>query len=390
MPALFLGVVLSLPSPDVIHLSSGERVVGEVVRESSAEVAVVSPDGPHAYHREAVASITPAKDLRRMFAEAQAAMGEPSEHGLATLCRFCLDRGLYDELFDTLDAWSARAPEGERLRTLREQSLTRTVLQGIGRCPPFSRKVLDSLLYLAGGDSPSRSSVALDWLALDARDETTAAARALLNHTHRQFRRGAARFLGLVPKDHVNLLVKSSLLDSDSRVRDAALEGALRTEHRDLALPYMNAIQSPDPRTRNHAYEALEMMRDPRAVPALIERLNLRSSSGHGLGPKGFIHIGEERTYVQDFEVEIAQGAVIADPVIGVLQTGVTLQASAASFSVPVLERRKVVALLRRYTGQELDDSFELWASWWQDSGSQFLAGRTQSTQIVRPTEGGS
>ena len=73
---------------------------------------------------------------------------------------------------------------------------------------------------------------------------------------------------------------------------------------------------------------------------------------------------------MQDFDVEIAQGAVIAKPIIGVLQSGVTLDVAVAGvFVIRMEERRAVLRTLAALTGKELGADPAAWRSWWSSQG---------------------
>ena len=76
--------------------------------------------------------------------------------------------------------------------------------------------------------------------------------------------------------------------------------------------------------------------------------------------------------------MEIAQGAVIADPVIGVLQEGNLLDVRVHGTSGSrTVERQIIVRSLRGLTGQRFGDDFEAWRRWWNEAGlPQALAAR--------------
>jgi hypothetical protein len=142
----------------------------------------------------------------------------------------------------------------------------------------------------------------------------------------------------------------------------------------------LKAVATGDPRIRERAYPMLEALRDPRAVPALIDVLkpkpaSVANAAGGSAGfnpPHQNIFIGEQRAYVRDFDVEIAQGAVIAKPIVGTLQSGAALDVAIGGVVVvSYVERMEVVGLLRRLSGQNLGSDPVAWESWWARSGGQ-------------------
>jgi hypothetical protein len=98
-----------------------------------------------------------------------------------------------------------------------------------------------------------------------------------------------------------------------------------------------------------------------------------RAAPGGGGGsspPHAHVFFGEQRAYVSDFDVEIAQGAVIAKPVIGILQSGVLLDVAVAGvFIIRTEERRVVLGALGKLTGQALGNDPVAWRAWWKEQG---------------------
>jgi hypothetical protein len=155
-------------------------------------------------------------------------------------------------------------------------------------------------------------------------------------------------------------------------VRDAARTAALASGHADLASPYLRALETDDEQLRQRAYPALaELPQDPRVVPALVHMFDPRPAkkAGGGAGyvpPRAYVNFGEQRAFVQDFDVQIANGAVIAKPIIGVLQSGVVLDVAVAGVVViSHVERVAVVQTLRKVSGQSFGEDPGAWAAWW-------------------------
>ena len=81
----------------------------------------------------------------------------------------------------------------------------------------------------------------------------------------------------------------------------------------------------------------------------------------------------DQVSFIQDFDVEVAQTAFIADPVIGVIQDGLTLNFRALSHSgyVDVYEERAYAGALSKLTDKDLGTDAKAWAEWYRNEKRQ-------------------
>ena len=128
---------------------------------------------------------------------------------------------------------------------------------------------------------------------------------------------------------------------------------------------------------RVNAVEALAKMDYREAVEPLYARLVSVASSGGGGAPHAYIFNGTQHSYVQDFDVEVAQGAAIADPVINILLEGSVLDVAVIGMSEYEVQTER--ATLRRalsdLTGAHPGDTTAAWQRWWQEHGNEWKAG---------------
>ena len=90
--------------------------------------------------------------------------------------------------------------------------------------------------------------------------------------------------------------------------------------------------------------------------------------SGRGSRPaRAYALFGRQRAYIQDFDVEVASFASVADPTIGILTEASVLDVGVVSVTeVSVLEERRVVLRsLVRASGVDLGKRPDAWRSWW-------------------------
>ena len=78
---------------------------------------------------------------------------------------------------------------------------------------------------------------------------------------------------------------------------------------------------------------------------------------------------GNQLTYIQDFDVEVAQTAFIADPIVGVLQEGIVLDVQIHSVDTEITwtEREVIHGAIGRLTGAtDVKNEPGAWAAWWK------------------------
>ena len=83
-------------------------------------------------------------------------------------------------------------------------------------------------------------------------------------------------------------------------------------------------------------------------------------------------------SYIQDFDVEVAQTSFIADPVVGVLQEGVVqaMKILATEQTYSTVERVAMESALGRLSGQELGGDVRAWRRWWNENEEKLLEQR--------------
>jgi len=364
-----------LVAPDVVELKDGTRLIGEIAATKDV-VTIRTPLG---------ALEVPAFDVTRQVKRSEllpkhkalaAAAGDEVRAWL-TVATWDLQHGLYPESFDAADRASALAPKDPAVATLFDQLAHDALLDDLAPNGAPAAEVRGRLLEKLSARSPARAAFARAALGRVPVDELEPWLLGQLKSSRPESRAGAARLLGEIGGEKgLAQLIRSSLLDEHSDVRAAARDGAAASHHPDLVSPYLKALATGDERMRERAYPMLEALRDPRAVPALIDVMKPRPApAGGSTGfnpPHQHIFIGEQRAYVRDFDVEIAQGAVIAKPIIGILQSGSVLDVKVAGVvQITYVERVEVVDLLRRLTGQRLGTDPLAWEAWWASSNQQ-------------------
>jgi hypothetical protein len=166
-------------------------------------------------------------------------------------------------------------------------------------------------------------------------------------------------------KDALPPLYQRAIFDTDEDVRRAAAEGIKATDAEGKIGPFVKALGSAFSPVRVHAADALKVLGDASAVGPLIARIQVNGGSGQSV----YISQVNQISYVQDFDVEVAQTAFIADPVIGVLQDGLTLnfRALALNGEFDVYEAAAYAGALRQLTDKDFGTDAKAWAEWYRN-----------------------
>ena len=110
-------------------------------------------------------------------------------------------------------------------------------------------------------------------------------------------------------------------------------------------------------------------------------------AGGENRTPHVHIFNGRQRSYVQDFDVEVAQGQAIADPIINILIEGSVLDVGVVGVSEfqVATERSAVRRALAKLTGANPGDTTAAWQRWWKEHGDEWQAGATPQKAPTTP-----
>ncbi len=158
--------------------------------------------------------------------------------------------------------------------------------------------------------------------------------------------------------------------DPSEDVRHAAMDAARSIGDANLIAPLVKALGSENETTRMHAAEGLARARDVRGVRYLVYRFE-----AHGGGaPRAYSMFANQLTFIQDFDVEVAQTAFIADPIVGIIQEGIVLDAQviATEQVEHFIEREVIYGALTELTGAtDVPNKKGAWAAWFRENGEE-------------------
>ena len=120
-----------------------------------------------------------------------------------------------------------------------------------------------------------------------------------------------------------------------------------------MARVFARSLASPHQAIRLATVEAIAEMGFREGAPYLA-----RALAGEPAVPRAHIAVTKQSAMVTDYDVEVAANAVIAKPIVTVVNEGVILDVAIISISE---ERVRIVTALRKLTGLDLPVDAKAW-----------------------------
>ena len=236
------------------------------------------------------------------------------------------------------------------------------------------QRVIGLLSAIANGD-PERQQAARRRMALEQKRFKLAPLAKALRCEPAALRVYAAEELGRLDDPlAVPALLKRAIYDPDANVRVAVVDALREIDEPSTVHPLGRALDSRYADVRVRAAEAIGRLGDEVGAAYLIKKWEARS----GDFPRVYFTTMRQISYIQDFDVEVAQTSFIADPVVGVLQEGVVqaMKILATEQTFSTVERVAYENALGNLSGQELGGDVRAWRRWWNDNEEQLLEQR--------------
>lgn len=336
-------------APEVVHLRDGTRLVGELLPANSVSLRIITLDGEVEIASADAVLVEGRTRLRRSLAATQSGLVADDWRGLLQLSHWAMQKGLYGDALATADAAlviarsrnaSAEVPAG----------LFALPIDRIRRDQAIDVHAAWRLVQAIGdADHPASAAVAAGRLLERAAiDDLSPALLKAATHDSAPVRKVALEALGIArPGEAYPTVLARMLFDADAQVRGAAIDAARNYADAHTAQVLGKAVLQADPALRATAMDAIDRLGETRTLAALT--LLLRRGP---LGGPGGVYVAdvEQRAFVQDFDVDVANSAFIANPNIGVLQSGRVLQTSVlgSTPSISATERARIAALIDR------------------------------------------
>ncbi|MCA8980316.1 MAG: hypothetical protein KDC14_09840 [Planctomycetes bacterium] len=283
------------------------------------------------------------------------------------------DQGLFDESLDELDRVLRADPDHSGVLTLIAR---RTYPLERARGRELDVELYKDLVLAGGAARPVERELILALLERSFGRETMAKTFAheltALGNTRREFATLAYR--RVLVGEEVRELLRRCALDGSTAVREGAARALAATGETGMTLPLIRALGSESAAVRTNSAESLGVLAKTLgpaatalAAPALVNRYSaLAQGGGVTRPPAAHIYIGKQFAYVGDFDVEIAQGSSIADPIVMVGEEGALLDVRLGGISgwTIVREARALRGSLEMLSGEKRGASADAWEAW--------------------------
>ncbi len=373
-------------SADEVTLEDGRVLVGKT-RQVGESLLVETLDGEQRIALSSIKRIRTDDDLRLALDQLAMRSGAGSCHAQLELARLGRDWGLYDEMWGYLAKVLRSAGDNEVM--LRRSAdfmggLEKLVLARKWRGRSDEVKVRQ-LLFTIKNRIPR--------VKLATVEELLVRMPQVDGHLRTQARRSlvplrritAIRALARRPAtSNARFVFRTAILDKHHDVRKAAMEITREIGHADEALEYMTPIlKDVNGRFRVRTAEALAELADPRAIPALVQSARHIPPGG---STRASMAVIEQQSYVRDFDVEVAQGAFIAKPVVDIVQSGMVLDVTVISVLSYRLEIYRVYRkAIEKIAGDDPGADPKKWPEWLEKrTGAETSKDATGERQIKK------
>ncbi|MCC7012035.1 MAG: HEAT repeat domain-containing protein [Planctomycetes bacterium] len=310
--------------------------------------------------------LSEARELRRA-SEASGIVGR------VQLADWMLRAGLLEEACDEFDRVLELDPDQQdALRILHALPVPL-------RIPGSDAETLEDSIRIAATAPRCLQEAATSELNRRVESEPVLAAleHGLTSHSQRVRQFSALALRRIDAKASVRSLLSRAVLDGSDMVRREAAFALRDTNEPAVVVPLVRALGSSSNVVRENAIDALGNIGFAAALAPLASRLGALSapqSAGGWRAPASNIFVGRQMAYVQDFDVEVAQFASVADPQVNTLIEGSVLDVRVIGVyetSVP-LESRKLRTALHKITGAAPGDTNKAWLAWWEQNRSRY------------------
>ena len=362
---LTMAIATALPAQTLIQFKDGSRLEGRVTR-AGATSTVVTVFGSRDVADETLdgqVSQDEAARLRAAYAGQARDVLPGFTQGHVALARWCMEQGLLSGAKAQLEAVFRVDPDSRPARDLivKIASTWRLDAAEEGTKPRERRRFVQNLFAKHAAKDLTTAMIA--WHKVKVLDPTETLRPALkgLKHKNAGVRWLAARVLARHRShpERINPLYKRALLDPASAVRREAVRSLKVTNDPVFARLFAKNLANPKQRVRMTAAEALAELGMEQGVAPLVGALKALAAGGGGV--RAHIAVTTQKAYVKDFDVEIAQAAVIADPIVDIVTEGVVLDVTVVGTSV---ERGSYTGALRRLTRKDFGADVKAWERW--------------------------
>ena len=326
----------------VLRTAFGERVIPKALYDGKAQ--------------------TTRRAIETRYAQKVKALKKSDPKAVAELARWCRDAGYLSGLREQLNRILRLDPDHawarEQLRSLAKEYRVHPAEKGKrGR---DKRNVARFLMEVLAARDFVGAAIAAEKILTLPPEIAFPQALDALKHKDPRVRWAGARSLARHRDKpaRINPLYKHALQDKAAAVRRESVRSLAVTKDPVFTKLFKKNLKVGHSGIRVNAAEALAEFGDRSALPALAQAL-----ADGGSAPRNHVALRTQRAYVKDFDVEIAQAAVIADPVVDTVSEGIILDVRVVGAQAEV---RAMAGALRRLAGGGVDHGLDAaaWKRW--------------------------
>jgi hypothetical protein len=234
--------------------------------------------------------------------------------------------------------------------------------------PAPAKSNVVALMRAAAAPEPALANAAEAPLARVPVAERVDAATALLLDREPRVRAWASAHLAAAGDERaLRPLILSAIRDRDPDVRHAATLASMSFGNDDVAVPFVRAMGSTIPWVSANALRALAVIGDKRVVGYVVKHI-----IAHGESPRAVIEALNKVSYVRDYDVEIAQAANIANPIIGQAVDGIVFDVKVHDASTEkTIIQTVAIDTFNALAGTSFREVAEV-AAWWGKNAADY------------------
>ncbi|MCK6461189.1 MAG: HEAT repeat domain-containing protein [Planctomycetes bacterium] len=163
-------------------------------------------------------------------------------------------------------------------------------------------------------------------------------------------------------------LIRSSMYDANEDVRNAAFRAIKGFGDADVFYPYARATLSSEALASIQGAKALAALGDMRGVDVVLRKVSIAL----GASGRANLMVGTQNSYIQDFDVEIAQAAAIGDPIVQTIRDGIILDVKVLGGHGEgwiVQQMGAYSTALRDLTGRDFGQDWKAWRRYADEQG---------------------
>jgi hypothetical protein len=374
--ALILALPIAAQEVMQLRLKDGRVLVGKVASKGD-NYEVTTYDGRVTVAKLDVVDRHPRASLLEKLRKKAKTSGDSAFVHL-NLAKIAREYGLTSEMWRLLDkaikklsqqtANNKSSPVHKRLRDFLAQ-LEPELMPHKLRQAPLEKRVQYLLRLVPKNVIVSRSAAIEELLVREPGADQYLRVQGRRNSNERQRIAALASLQRRKVAGNDRFVLRTTVFDRSNRVREAAINISKPTIKASNIVYMAGGLANKHAKVRVRTAEALADLGHRAAVNLLVKAgphaaSGLAATGGDGSRTRAHVAFLHQQAYIRDFDVEVAQAAFIADPMVDVVQSGSVLDVTV----VGVYEIRTIVksyrTALKQLTKKDPGKDPRLWGEW--------------------------